>query len=91
MEEVVIFISAVRADNAVTTLTRIRTIHTRFMIEIKDVIKDFILEFKDERKWVGGYFEQIKIYSKLEKRNNAVVIKIEEQDRLMKEFNELLK
>lgn len=91
MEEVVIFISVVRADNTVTTLTRIRTIHTRFMIDIKDAIKDFILEFKDERKWVGGYFEQIKIYSKLEKRNNDIIIEIKEQDILMKEFNQLLK
>ena len=75
--EVVIFIS-VLTDNTVTTLT-IRTIPTRLMIEIKDVIKDFILEFKDERKWVGGYFEQIKIYSKLEKRNNDIIIEIKER------------
>ena len=59
--------------------------------DLKEAIKDFILEFKDERKWVGGYFEQIKIYSKLEKRNNDIIIEIKEQDILMKEFNELLK
>ena len=91
MEEVVIFISVVRADNAVTTLTRIKTIPTRFMIDLKDAIKDFILEFKDERKWVGGYFEQIKIYSNREERNNDIVIEIKEKDILMQEFNELLK
>ena len=91
MEEVVIFISVVRADNAVTTLTRIKTIPTRFMIDLKDAIKDFILEFKDERKWVGGYFEQIKIYSNREERNNDIVIEIKEKDTLMQEFNELLK
>ena len=91
MEEVVIFTSVVRADDTVTALTRIRTISTRSMGDLKEAIKDFILEFKDERKWVGGYFEQIKIYSKLEKRNNDIIIEIKEQDILMKEFNELLK
>lgn len=91
MEQVVIFTSVVRADNTVTALTRIRTIPTRSLGDLKEAIKNFILEFKDERKWVGGHFEQIQINSNREERNNAVVIEIEEQDILMKEFNKLLK
>lgn len=89
MEEVIIFVSVVRANNAVTTLTRIRTIPTRIWGDLKASIKDFILEFKDERKWVGGYFEHISINPVGDVRNH--VFKFEEKDKLMAEFNELLK
>lgn len=62
MEHVAVFVSVVRKDDMVVTLTRIRELNSREDIdEIKSLIKDFILEYKDEYNWQGGYFETIKI------------------------------
>ncbi len=85
MEEVAVFVSVVRKDDTVSTLTRIKRLSSRKnKKEIKSLIKDFILQYKDEKNWQGGYFETIKINPNGEPFSPIYVIKE------LEEFNTLL-
>ena len=54
--------SVVKSDDTLSTLTRIKKLSSRKnKKKIKSLIKDFILQSKDEKNWKGGYFETIKI------------------------------
>ena len=82
MEEVAVFVSAKRLT---VRLTRIKRLSSRKnKKEIKSLIKDFILQYKDEKNWQGGYFETIKINPNGEPFSPIYVIKE------LEEFNTLL-
>lgn len=91
MEHVAVFVSVVRKDDMVVTLTRIRELNSREDIdEIKSLIKDFILEYKDEYNWQGGYFETIKINPNGDPFFNPIYL-INYGSKELEEFNALLK
>ena len=90
MEEVAVFVSVVRKDDMVVTLTRIRRLNSRKdEIEMKSLIKDFILKYKDEKNWQGGYFETIKITPNGKPFSPIYLINYGNKE--LDEFNALLK
>ena len=89
MEEVAVFVSVAKSDDTVSTLTRIKRLSSRKdKKEIKSLIKDFILQYKDEKNWQGGYFEQIGIYPNGEYFSPIYVIDYGNKE--LDEFNALL-
>ena len=89
MEEVAVFVSVVKSDDLVSTLTRIRKLSSREnKKEIKSLIKDFILQYKDEKNWKGGYFDTIIINPNGEYFSPIYVITHKNKE--LEEFNALL-
>jgi hypothetical protein len=85
-QQVSVFVSVIRADGEVTTMTDVYVVDVMSEEAAKQVIKEHIDNYKYIKNWVGGVVEKAKVMTLKE----GTLLYFEEMPDIPKEFNYLL-
>lgn len=85
-QQVSVFISVIRADGEVTTMTDVYVVDVMNEETAKQVIKEHIDNYKYIKNWVGGVVEKAKVIT----LKDWTFLYIVEMPDIPKEFNYLL-
>jgi hypothetical protein len=85
-QQVSVFVSVIRADGEVTTMTDVYVVDVMSGKAAKQVIKEHIDNYKYIKNWVGGIVEKAKVMTLKE----GTFLYFVEMPDIPKEFNHLL-